>query len=187
MSEATGRQWSPALHGRRDLDGWDILLPDGQKVARAYGAANDAYATAFFIARDHNSHDKLVEALEKARRDLRDYGAAPIQQVREEMKQALKRPSHDFRQPDLRALDRYRPAGRRRDRAELPMTQEARAALEKVLTKFLRIEASQAEVMEAADAYVKVARLALLDEILRENYSQDQLEDMRLNIEEGVE
>ncbi|KKN03809.1 hypothetical protein LCGC14_1103820 [marine sediment metagenome] len=35
------------------------------------------------------AHDALVGALEKARRDLRDYGAAPIQQVREEMKRAL--------------------------------------------------------------------------------------------------
>ncbi len=62
--------------------------------------------------------------------------------------------------------------------------EEARAALEALLRSLV---GTQAEVMEAADAYMKVARLALLDEILREGYSRDQLEDMRLNIEEGVE
>ena len=44
---------------------------------------------AALIVKAVNAHGSLVEALGKARRDLRDYGAAPIQQVCEEMKRAL--------------------------------------------------------------------------------------------------
>ena len=41
------------------------------------------------LKRAKHQRDRLVTALETARRDLRDYGAAPIQQVREELQQAL--------------------------------------------------------------------------------------------------
>ena len=72
-------------------------MPPEHEVFRSIVASNGnviamripSQATAALIVRDHNAHDALVEALAKARRDLRDYGAAPIQQVCEEMKRAL--------------------------------------------------------------------------------------------------
>ena len=75
-------------------------MPPEHEVFRSIVASNGnviamripSQATAALIVKAVNrddAYDSLVEALEKARLDLRDYGAAPIQQVCEEMKRAL--------------------------------------------------------------------------------------------------
>ena len=80
MSDATARL--PWHRGGRQTS--YIYDADGKVVAESAGLEFVA-----LIVHRVNAHAALVEALEKARRDLRDYGAAPIQQVCEEMKRAL--------------------------------------------------------------------------------------------------
>ena len=88
MSDAT------ALHAWDRGIGWEVHK-EHSGGCDGRGAINDGWHDTFRekdaarIALTWNAHDSLVEALAKARRDLRDYGAAPIQQVCEEMKRAL--------------------------------------------------------------------------------------------------
>ena len=64
--------------------------------------------------------------------------------------------------------------------------EDARAALESKTRITAGSRSQHTEVMVAADAYVKAAKLGVIDEILSEGYSPEQIEDMRRNIEEGV-
>ena len=80
MSDATARL--PWHRGGRQTS--YIYDADGKVVAESAGLEFVA-----LIVHWVNAHAALVEALAQARRDLRDYGAAPIQQVCEEMKRAL--------------------------------------------------------------------------------------------------
>ena len=60
---------------------------------------------------------------------------------------------------------------------------DARAALEEIVAN----STLGGAVMAAADACVKAAKLGVIDEILSEGYSPEQIEHTRRNIEEGVE
>ena len=93
MSEATARlPWriSEKKIGKT-VYRQEIIDADGKRVLDVFEVESnrrDAHPLAL-IVKAVNGHALLVEALEKARRDLRDYGAAPIQQVCEDLKQAL--------------------------------------------------------------------------------------------------
>ena len=93
MSDATARA---RYRANKMRDNGQIFIDDMERgyaiavMLRNYDVpAEELDANAETVVRGLNAHDPLVEALEKARRDLRDYGAAPIQQVCEEMKRAL--------------------------------------------------------------------------------------------------
>ena len=64
---------------------------------------------------------------------------------------------------------------------------DARAALESKTRITAGSRSQHTEVMEAADAYAQAAKLGVINEIISEGYSPEQIEEMRRNVEEGVE